>query len=148
MTRVATHVSGVFKAAACVCLITICVHLAGSAVFSGILSGPLGVLASPIVSLFGFPYLLPELLGVGLQWIVYRPQKGRWHFLIVMLVSVALAAAFMGLLGIREQGSEGLWALAGATGAATSAAVSLILVRFAKLALQGRRGSPQEDGGR
>ncbi len=113
-------------------LITICVHLGGSAVFFGLVSGPLAILFSPLLSIFGWFFIVPEFVGVGLQWLAYDAKKGPRSFWTVMLVSVVLAGAFMGLLGPKEQGSEGLWALAYVAAATSSAAASLVAIHFAK----------------
>ncbi len=121
-----------------ICLITICVHFGGSAVFFGLLSGPSAILFSPLLSVFGWFFIVPEFIGVGLQWLAYDPRKGSRNFWTVMVVSVVLAGAFMGLLGPKEQGSEGHWALAYVAAATTSAAASLVAIRFAKRLLPQR----------
>src|SRR5512137_948365 len=94
----APNSSGALRSGTCICLITICVHLGGSAIFFGLVSGPLAIVFSPLLSIFGWFFIVPEFVGVGLQWLAYDPQKGPRSFWTVMLVSVALAGAFMGLL--------------------------------------------------
>jgi hypothetical protein len=130
--RLSPNSSGASGAGISICLITICVHLGGSAILFGLVSGPLAALFSPLLSIFGWFFFVPEFVGVGLQWLAYDPQKGSRNFWTVMVVSVVLAGAFMGLLGPKEQGSEGHWALAYVAAATTSAAGSLVAIRFAK----------------
>jgi hypothetical protein len=119
-------------------LITICVHVAGSAVFFGIVGGPLAILFSPLLSIFGWFFIVPEFIGVSLQWLTYDAAKGPRNFWAVMLVSVVVASVFMGLLGPKEQGIEDYWAMAYVAAATTSAITSLLAIRTAKKLLSKR----------
>jgi hypothetical protein len=125
-----------------ICLITGCAHLIGSAVFFGLVSGPFAILFSPLLSIFGWFFVVPEFLGVGLLWLAFDPRKGPKNFWMVMAGSVLVAGASMALLGPKEEGHQRYWMLAYAVAAAVSAALSLVAIRCAKKMNQQRtRGS-------
>jgi hypothetical protein len=114
-------------------LITVSVHLVGSAILFGILSGPLAILASPFLSIFGWFFVIPELCGVMLQWSFYRPtESNEPEFWLMMLPSFSAGALFMGFLGPKEIGSELRWTVAYVLAGGVSAAWSLLAIRFVK----------------
>ena len=112
-TEVANDISSaLFRSAVAITLITGSVHLLGSALICGIVSGPLSMLAAPFLAFFGWFYLMPVFVGVSLQWLAYNPNKGAVHYWTVMFISIVTAAFLMGLFGLKEQGSEIRWTVA------------------------------------
>jgi len=113
-------------------LLTGSVHLLGSAVLFGVIGGPVGVLASPLLSLFGWFFVPVELLGVTVQYHLCDPRKGARSFWLVLLLSVSIACALMALVGPKEEGSVLRWT--GAYVVATGAAVtwSMFVIRAVK----------------
>lgn len=73
--------------------------LAGAAVLFGIVSGPLAVLASPFLAIFGWFYIFPILLGVGLLWAVYQPTWNR-SFATWLFVAASSVGASLMMMGI------------------------------------------------
>jgi amino acid transporter len=113
-------------------LITGSVHLVGSALLFGIVSGPLAVLASPFLSLFGWFFVLPELVGVTVLWFAHDPRKGPEWFWSMVFVSVLVASTLMGLIGPKEQGHEFRWTCAYVIATAAAATWSMFAIRAAK----------------
>jgi hypothetical protein len=62
--------------------------LVGAAVLFGIISGPLAVLASPFLAIFGWFYILPILLAVSLIWAIYQPRR-KWAIPPWLLVAIS-----------------------------------------------------------
>lgn len=52
-------------------------HLLGTAILFGYLEGPLAVIATLPLSLFGIFFILPEVMGIALIWLVYRPRQAQ-----------------------------------------------------------------------
>jgi hypothetical protein len=113
--------------------ITVSVHLLGSAVLFGILGGPLFVLASPLLSVFGWFFLIPEFLAVSLQWSLYDPVQARTgQFWLVMALSILVGALLMGGLGPKEEGHVVHWTVAYLFAGGAAAAWSLTAILFVK----------------
>lgn len=73
-------------------------HLFGSAILFGYISGPSVILAAPIFCLFGWFFILPEAIGLALIWKFYEPYLTQsWlriiKFGIVFAVIGAIVAA-------------------------------------------------------
>ncbi|MBN2291908.1 MAG: hypothetical protein JXM70_05750 [Pirellulales bacterium] len=113
-------------------LITGSVHLLGSAVLFGIISGPFAVVASPFLSLFGWFFVLPELVGVTVQWFVYDPRKGSRYFWQLLLTSVLIACPLMALIGPKEEGDGFRWTCAYVIATAVAVMWSMLAIRMAK----------------
>jgi hypothetical protein len=117
--------------------ITASVHLLGSAILFGVIGGPLFVMISPLLSILGWFFLIPEFCGVLLLWSLYDPVATRArHFWLTMCASVLIGALFMGIAGPKEQGHEVRWTIAYMFAGGLSAAWSLAAIRFVK---KGRR---------
>jgi hypothetical protein len=105
--------------------------LVGAAVLFGIVSDPLAALASPFLAIFGWFYIFPILLGVGLLWAVYQPKWNRsfatWCFVAVSSVGAALL-----MMGIGVRGPEPIWRLAYAVGGLVAGGVCGTMVVFLK----------------
>ena len=112
--------------------IVVSMHLLGSAILFGIVSGPFAIFASPLLSLFGWFFIIPEIIGVSLQWNLFDPMKSNKEFLQLLFASVLVGATFMGLLGPKEENSEFLWTVAYVCAGGAGAAWSLLGVRFFK----------------
>jgi hypothetical protein len=119
-------------AALLIVLVTGSVHFVGSAVLFGITSGPDGLSASPFLALFGWFFVLPELVGVTVQWVAYNPSRGARSFWRVMLVSVSIACLVMALLGPKEEGHALRWTAAYVAATAVAASWSMFLVAGGK----------------
>jgi hypothetical protein len=138
-------------AAVLILLITGSVHLVGSAVLFGVTSGVEGLLASPLLAIFGWFLVVPEFIGVTVQWIAYKPQRGWRSFWRVWLVSVGVACFGMALVGPKEAGNAFRWTEAYVVATAVSASWSLWWVALAKrfviavrtIRLQATPGEPQ-----
>ena len=89
--------------------------LVGAAVLFGIVSGPLAVLASPLLTVFGWFYIFPILLGVGLLWAVYQPKQHR-PLIGWLLVAASSAGASLLMMAIGGRGPEPIWLVAYAVG--------------------------------
>ncbi|MFA6564475.1 MAG: hypothetical protein WCV00_21400 [Verrucomicrobiia bacterium] len=119
------------RAPAAITYATIAAHLVGSAVLFGILSGLTAVFFAPILSVFGWFFLVPEALAATVQWFVYRPSGRKWR-IGFLLVSAIIAAPLVALVGPKEVGSEKQWALAYAFAAGCAAIASGLIIQFAK----------------
>jgi len=85
--------------------------LVGAAVLFGIVCGPLAVFASPFLAIFGWFYIFPIVLCVGLIWAVYQPQRNRpYEARLVVAASCVGASILMMAIGVR--GHEPIWLLA------------------------------------
>lgn len=113
-------------------LITGSVHFVGSAVLFGVTSGIGGLLASPLLAIFGWFFVVPEFIGVTVQWIAYKPQSGWRSFWRVWLVSTGLACLGMALTGPKEGGNAFGWTEAYVAATAVSASWSMGCVALAK----------------
>lgn len=119
-------------AAVLILLITGSVHLVGSAVLFGLTSGVEGLWASPLLAIFGWFFVVPEFIGVTVQWCAYRAQGGWRSFWRVWLVSVGVACLGMALIGPKESGNAFGWTEAYVAATAVSASWSMCWVALAK----------------
>lgn len=105
--------------------------LIGAATLFGIVSGPLAILASPVLALFGWFYMFPILLGVGLLWAVYQPKRHPAFkaWLLVAISSVG-AALLMMIIGVR--GPEPIWPTAYAVGGLVAGGACGTMIVFLK----------------
>ena len=101
-------------------------HVIGSVVLSVVVNGVLGIIAAPLLAIFGWFMVVPEAIGVGVQWMAYKPLNKR-RLVLFTLASCVAAAAVAAAIGPKEVGKESRWrlayALAGCCGAAASAGV-------------------------
>jgi hypothetical protein len=134
MTEFPSILGGV-RAGIRIVLITVSVHLLGSAILFGIISGPEAMLASPLLSIFGWFFLVPELLGVSCQWAIYEPSKGERNFWRILIISVSVATIVMAAVGPKEIGDEFRWTCAYVIATAVAVTWSMFAVRFAKNAV-------------
>ncbi|NQT12763.1 MAG: hypothetical protein HQ582_08440 [Planctomycetes bacterium] len=113
-------------------LLTGSVHLLGSAVLFGMLGGPLGVLASPLLSLFGWFFVPVELLGVTVQYHLYDPHKNSRSFWLMLFLSLSIACALMALIGPKEVGDALRWTCAYIVATAAAVTWSMFAIRAVK----------------
>lgn len=70
-------------------------HLIGTVILFGYVSGPSTLLATPILCLFGLFFVLPEAIGLALIWKFYEPYQGQsW----LRIVKFALVFTFIGAI--------------------------------------------------
>jgi len=120
------------RAVLLIVLITGSVHLVGSAILFGIISGPLAVLASPLLAVFGWFFVFPELVGVTIQWMAYHPSRGKRSFWRVFVVSVSTACLIMALIGPKEEGDGLRWTFAYVVATGAAASWSMLAIYLAK----------------
>ncbi len=101
----------------------------GSLILSGVLAGPTGFFAAPVMAFFGWPFLIPESVWATIQWYAYSPRQTPRR-IVFLAISAALAAIIVSLIGPKEQGSELRWAIGYAVGAGAAAIVSGLVVQF------------------
>jgi hypothetical protein len=103
--------------------------LLGAAVLFGFVSGPLGALFSPLLSVFGWFYFPVALLAASLMWVLYTPALAsvarRTGF---VAVGGLLGAITMHLIGVREQGGAFSWTLGYLIGGGLAGVVAAYLV--------------------
>jgi hypothetical protein len=113
--------------------ITVSVHLIGSAVLAGVVGGPFAVFACPLLAIFGWFFLIPELCAVWLQWTIYdRVESHARQFCLMLCASIVVGALFMGIVGPTEEGHAVRWTVAYALAGGASAAWSLVAIRWVK----------------
>lgn len=54
-------------------------HLVGSAALFGYVSGPKAILASPMLSIFGWYFIPFETIALGVIWLLYKPHHKQKH---------------------------------------------------------------------
>ena len=100
--------------------------LLGSAIFGIALGGPIGLLASPLLALFGWPYLIPITLFVtGFYFNVSVRHTAGTPRLLFILAGAFLGGAFMGLFGVKEEGSILRFTVINVGGGTVSGAVAI-----------------------
>ncbi|MBE7504419.1 MAG: hypothetical protein HS113_29835 [Verrucomicrobiales bacterium] len=72
--------------------ISCCCLLLGAAGLAAVMEGPSGVLAAPLVALFGWFFIVPIFLLVSLMWLIY----GRWMLTTSRSVIFVLGGALIG----------------------------------------------------
>ena len=108
-------------------------HLVGSAVFSGVLFGLPSVLLSPLLSIFGWFLVLPEIAIVGIQWRCYRPKRsGLLTLVVYIIISIIIVAPLSAIFGPKEDGKGMLWAVAYAAASSTSMLFNMVMIHFIK----------------
>jgi hypothetical protein len=74
-------------------VISVAGMLIGSVVLFGIAGGPLGLLAGPVLALFGWFFIFPLAFGVTLLWAAYHPKPGRTVDAWLLVVSGSVGGA-------------------------------------------------------
>jgi hypothetical protein len=105
--------------------------LVGAAVLFGVVGGPWAVLASPVLAIFGWFYIFPILVCVGLLWAFYQP-KWRRSFAAWLFVATGSAGASLLMVVIGVRGPEPFWLIAYIVGGLVAGAVCGTLVVFLK----------------
>lgn len=85
-------------------------HVLGSMVFFGYTSGLPGVLAAPLLGLLGWYLVVPELIGLMVQYLVCKAGCKAW---LMMSLSALVGGACAALLVPKEQGREREYVTAG-----------------------------------
>jgi hypothetical protein len=109
-------------------------HLIGSAVFFGYVSGPLAALSAPILGLFGWFFIFPELIGIGLQWAFYDPypKLGFSKVARFAILSALIGGGIVSILTPKEQGNETEFWIAGFMAGAIAASFSFFCIHRIK----------------
>jgi hypothetical protein len=123
-------------------------HLIGSAMLFGYVSGPLAALAAPLLGLFGWIFIFPELIGVGLQWVFYDPypKPGFLKVTGYAMLSAIVGGGIVSILTPKEQGNEGEFWIAGFLAGASAAIFSFSCIHLIK-SRESRIGSEQAGRG-
>ncbi len=110
---------------------TIVVHIIGSMVLDVATGGFGGILAAPILAIFGLVVLPVELLAVTLQWYLYYALSfSKRAFRMLFVVSAVLVPALVAILGPKEENSEVQWAVGFGIGAAVAGISTLLALRW------------------
>jgi hypothetical protein len=126
--------------------ITVSVHLLGSAILFGSVSGLGGLLASPLLSIFGWFFLPIEFVAVLLQWSLYgQARHSAENFWVLLAMSVVVGALFMGVCGPKEEGSVVYWTMSYMFAGGGAAAWSLVAIRLAKGCEREREAESADD---
>lgn len=114
--------------------IVVGMHLIGAAVLFGYASGSHAALAAPLLGLFGWFFIFPELIGVGLQWVFYDPYPKTGFLKITgfALLSALVGGGVVSILTPKEQGNEGEFWMAGFLAGASAAMFSFLCIHFIK----------------
>jgi hypothetical protein len=109
-------------------------HWIGSAVLFGYVSGPLAALAAPLLGLFGWLFVVPELMGVGLQWVFYDPypKPGFLKVAGYAMLSALVGGGVVSVLTPKEQGNEVEFWIAGFLAGASAATFSFFCIHLIK----------------
>jgi hypothetical protein len=71
-------------------------HLLGSAILFAYVSGPNAIFASPVLCLFGWFFLIPEIIGLALIWKFYEPYRNQdWKRTAKFTLVFCIIGAFM-----------------------------------------------------
>jgi hypothetical protein len=124
-------------------------HLLGTAILFGYASGPLASLAAPILSLFGWFFVFPEIIGVGLQWVFYDPcqKPTAMKILGYAVMSALIGGIFVSLFTPKEQGNEAEFWIAGFLGGSVAAVYSFFCIHWIKT-IESRKYSEQGADGK
>lgn len=114
--------------------IIIGMHILGSAVLFGWVSGPMGILAAPLLGIFGWFFVFPELIGVGLQWLFYEPypKPSKLKILGYAVLSSSVGGVVVALCMPKEQGNETEFWVAGFLAGAVAAVFSFGCIHLIK----------------
>jgi hypothetical protein len=109
-------------------------HLIGSAVFFGYVSGSIAAVAAPLLGLFGWLFIFLELIGVGLQWVFYDPypKPGFLKIAGYAILSALVGGGMVSILIPKEQGNEGMFWIAGFLAGASAAIFSFFCIHLIK----------------
>ena len=90
--------------------------------------------AAPLLALFGWFFVFPELIGVGLQRILYEPypKPSKLKTMGFALLSAIVGGVVVALLTPKEQGSESEYWMAGLLAGAVAAAFSFACIHVIK----------------
>ncbi len=112
--------------------IVIAMHVLGTAVMFGCISGFQAILATPLLSLFGWFFVLPELIGVGLQWFFYDyyPKPTKMKVFAFALLSALIGGGVVAIFTPKEQGNELEFWIAGFLAGAVAALFSFTCIHL------------------
>jgi len=112
--------------------VVLSMHLLGSAILGVITGGPSMLAGTPIIAFLGWFFIIPEIVGVWLQWKLLDAIKSSKEYWILMSASLLVGASFMAIAGPKEENREFLWSVAYACAGGAGAAWSLAGVRLLK----------------
>jgi hypothetical protein len=109
-------------------------HILGSAVFFGYTGGPLAALAAPALGILGWFFVLPEVIGAGLQWIYYNPhpKSSKVRIWGYAFLSAIVGGVFVSLFTPKEQGNESEFWIAGFLAGSVAAVFSFWCIHTIK----------------
>jgi hypothetical protein len=109
-------------------LATMALHLIGSAILFGIVSGPEAAIFSPILAVFGWFFIPLEAVVVAIQTaLLSKPER---RVFVVWLLTVPISVVFMSWVGPKEEGKVVLWTVAYcmATLIASTSALAIVAI--------------------
>jgi len=111
-----------------------CMHLIGSAFLFGCVGGPMGFFASPLLSIFGWFFVIPEGIGLSIQWACYTPDPdGTWRRVFAgAAISALVGGAVAAILVPKEIGNQVPYWIGGFLGGAAAATFSFLFVHTVK----------------
>jgi hypothetical protein len=101
--------------------------LVGAAVLFGVVSGPLAVLAAPVLAVFGWFYLLPVVVCVTVLWAMNRPRT-TWSYHSWLFVAAGALGGGLLMLAIGVRGPEPIWLIGYLTGGCVGGGVCAAMV--------------------
>ncbi|MCH7227436.1 hypothetical protein [Haloferula sp. A504] len=127
--------------------IVLLMHIVGSALFFGYLSGPTAIIWAPLTGLFGWFFVIPELIGVALQWLLYDPypKPSMRKFAGYAASSALVGGAVVAVLVPKEQGSHLEFWIAGLLAGAGAAIFSFLCIHLVKSMEIGNANKPLVD---
>ena len=111
-------------------LATLAAHLVGSAALFGVVSGPHAILASPLLSLFGWFFIPIEAMVVAAQSVLMHGSRHR--IARIWLMTVIPSVVVTAIIGPKVNGEFSQWAIAYAVSAMLATSTSLLIVATPK----------------
>jgi len=114
--------------------IVIVMHLLGTAVLFGYISGVQTMFFAPLLGLFGWFFIFPEIIGVCLQWILYEPypKPSKTKVLVLAVISTLIGGCIVALCTPKEYGNEAEFWIAGFLAGSVAALFSFVCIHLIK----------------
>jgi len=121
-------------------------HLIGTAVLFGIISGPMAILAAPILGIFGWFIALPEAMMLGLMRLFHDPPVSRKFLWFQGFCWVLVCGILASILIPKEKNSEVLFYVAGFLAGAGAGVFAFTMTHIQKRLEQKYRANPRTSG--
>jgi len=115
-------------------LIVIAMHFVGSSILLGCVSGSVEIAKVPWLALLGFYFILPEAVGVSIQWSLYDPypKPTFWKFVRYALVFSITGGIISAPFIPKVSGKEGVFWIAGSLAGFGAALFSFVCIHMIK----------------